>query len=112
MPVFNLGLQCVALACAKMPEEYEAEVKKCNNLNDIRKITFKMYGIFSAVKDSLSHVKVLLCSVYCLLGYKLKRKIFVFFILLKSVLISQFWSAILSLDKTLEQHQRYVQEEL
>ena len=28
-----------------MPEEYGAEVKKCKNLNDIRKITFKKYAM-------------------------------------------------------------------
>ena len=42
MALLNLGLQCVALAHAEIPEEYEAEVRKCNNLNDVRKIALTL----------------------------------------------------------------------
>lgn len=110
MAILNLGLQCVALARAEMPEEYEAEVKKCNNLNDIRKTALRKDGISSAVKDSLSPVKVLLCSVFTRL--QIKEKNIRIFHSASLEEISQFWSAMLSLDKTLEQHRKYVQEEL
>lgn len=36
MSVLNLGLQCVALARAEMPEEFEVEVAKCNTLGELR----------------------------------------------------------------------------
>ena len=38
MAVLNEGLQCVELAREKMPEEYEKEAAKCNNLTQLRKL--------------------------------------------------------------------------
>ena len=35
MSLLNLGLQCIGLARAKMPDEYEKEVNKCNNLSEL-----------------------------------------------------------------------------
>lgn len=96
MSVLNLGLQCVALAPAEMPEEYEAEVKKCSSLSDIRKIALKKDGISSAVEDSLSPVKVLLCTIFTRLQIK-ERNIRIFHSASPDE-ISQFWSAMLSLD--------------
>uniref|UniRef100_A0A1X7TLX5 Uncharacterized protein n=1 Tax=Amphimedon queenslandica TaxID=400682 RepID=A0A1X7TLX5_AMPQE len=90
-----------------MPKEYEAEVKKCNSLSDIRKIALRKDGISSAVQDSLSPVKVLLCTIFTRLQHK-ERNIRIFHSA-SSEEISQFWYAMLSLDKSLEQHQKHVQ---
>ena len=35
MSVINLGLECVGLARAKMPQLFEEEVVKCNTLKEI-----------------------------------------------------------------------------
>ena len=62
MSVLNLGLQCVGLACDLMPDDFEKEVGKCN-ITELRKIASHKSGIKLAVQDSLSPVKVLLCSI-------------------------------------------------
>uniref|UniRef100_A0A1X7V1L4 Uncharacterized protein n=1 Tax=Amphimedon queenslandica TaxID=400682 RepID=A0A1X7V1L4_AMPQE len=72
-----------------MPEEYEAEVKKCNSLSDIRKIALRKDGISSAVQDSLSPVKVLLSTIFTRLQIK-ERNIRIFHST-SSEEISQFW---------------------
>ena len=59
MSVLNLGLQCVGLARDLMPDDFEKEVGKCNNLTELRKIASHKSGIKLAVQDSLSPVKVL-----------------------------------------------------
>ena len=41
MAVLNLGLQYVGLARVKIPEEYEKEATKCNNLTQLRKLAEK-----------------------------------------------------------------------
>ena len=48
------GLQCVGLAREKMPEEYEKEATKCNNLTQLWKIAEKNELFIDAVKDCLS----------------------------------------------------------
>jgi hypothetical protein len=63
MSVLNLGLQYVALARLEMPEEYEHEANKCNTLTELRKIAKRKEEFKSAVKDSLSSVKVLLSDI-------------------------------------------------
>ena len=60
MSVLNLGLQCIGLARDQMPDEFEMEVDKCNNLTELRNIASRKSGILSAVQDSLSPVKILL----------------------------------------------------
>ena len=55
MSLLNLGLQCVALARDEMPEEFEMEVTKCNNLAELRGIAVKKPAVELAVKDSLSN---------------------------------------------------------
>ena len=47
-----------------MPEEYEKEVAKCNNLTQLRKIAERNYRFVGAVRDSLSPVKSLLCDIF------------------------------------------------
>ena len=70
MSLLNLGLQCVALARDEMSEEYEKEAAKCNNLTELRRIAVRKPGIESAVKDSLSRVKVLLSNIFMRLQWK------------------------------------------
>ena len=64
MSVLNLGLQCIGLARDQMPDEFEKEVEKCNNLTELRNIASRKSGILSAVQDSLSPVKILLTTVF------------------------------------------------
>jgi len=64
MSILNLGLQCVGLAREEMPEEYESEAAKCNSLAELRKVAKRKDGFADAVKDSLSPVKILLCSIF------------------------------------------------
>ena len=64
MAVLNLGLQCVGLAREAMPDEYEAESAKCNNISELRKMAIKMDGFSDAINDSLSPVKILLCTIF------------------------------------------------
>ena len=64
MAILNLGLQCVSLARTEMPEESESEVKKCNAFGELRKIAERKKVFESIVQDSLSNVKVLLCSTF------------------------------------------------
>ena len=64
MAVLNLGLQYVGLAREKMPEEYEKEVAKCNNLTQLRKIAERNDQFVGAVRDSLSPAKSLLCDIF------------------------------------------------
>ncbi len=63
MSILNLGLQCVGLARAKMPDEFEKEVAKCNNMSQLRKIASITPSI-EAVKDSIFLVKILLCDIF------------------------------------------------
>ena len=61
MSIVNLGLQCVGLARAEMPDEVEKEVGKCNSLSELRRT---LEGKQLAVSDSLSPVKVLLPRIF------------------------------------------------
>lgn len=70
MSVLNLGLQCIALVRAEMPQEFEVEVAKCNCLGELRKIAERKVGFVDAVKDSLSGVKVLLSNNFSRLEWK------------------------------------------
>ena len=105
--ILNLGIQCVSLARTEMPEAYESEIRKCNTLGELRKIAEKKKGFESIVQDRLSNVKVLLCSIFSRLT--LKDKSIRIFHLASNKDISQFWSAILALENTMEQHEKYNQ---
>ena len=106
MSILNLGLQCVGLAREKMPDEYEREVAKCNNLTELRRIAEGKQQLVDAVKDSLSPVKVLLCKVFSRL--QLKEKPIRTYISATPQEISEFWTAIISFDSTLEEGAKYV----
>ena len=62
MSILNLGLQCVGLARSKMGDEFEKEVAKCSNLSELRQ---HLEGMKADVDDSLSPVKILLCTLFC-----------------------------------------------
>ena len=106
MAILNLGLQCVGLAREKMPEEYEKEVAKCNNLTQLRKIAERNDQFVGAVRDSLSPVKSLLCDICSRLH--LQEKPIQAYESATPVEISEFWTAIMAIDQTFEEDGRYV----
>ena len=66
MSILNLGLQCVGLTRSKMGDEFEKEVVKCSNLSELRQ---HLEGMKADVDDSLSPVKILLCTLFCRLNF-------------------------------------------
>uniref|UniRef100_A0A1X7TYS5 Uncharacterized protein n=1 Tax=Amphimedon queenslandica TaxID=400682 RepID=A0A1X7TYS5_AMPQE len=100
--MFNLGLQCVGLARAKMPEELEKKVAKCSTIADIRS---RLRGKELKVQDSLSTVIILLNDIFTRL--KLHDKFIQSFFSATSAEISDFWSAIISIDATLSEDAVY-----
>ena len=105
MSILNLGLQCVGLARAEMPAEFEKEVKKCSNISELRRISSCCNGIEAAVQGSLSPVKSLLNSIFTRL--KLHEETFCTFESASPHDISDFWSTIIALDATLEEGGTY-----
>ena len=101
MSILNMGLQCVGLARSEMPEEFEKEVSKCNNLAELRKIASKVSGFELAVQDSLSPVKVLLCNIFSRL--QLHKEFIHTFSSASRSEISDFWSALIAIDNSLEE---------
>ena len=99
MSVLNLGLQCVGMARAQMPDLYEQEVSKCNTLSEIRRIGSRIEGFEAAVQDSLSPVKILLSKVFFRLQFN-ERCTEVFASATASE-ISDFWGALIAVDATL-----------
>ena len=93
MSILNLGLQCVGLARSEMPEQFEKEVSKCNSLSELRKILSRGDGTELAVQDSVSPVKILLCSIFSHL--KFKNNCFLTF---TSTEIGDLWTAIIPID--------------
>ena len=110
MSVLNLGLQCVGLARSEMPEEFEKEVSKCNNLSKLRKIPSRVEGFRETVADSLSPVKVLLGSVFMRL--KLHDEYIRTFVSASQDELDSFWTAILALDATLEKHKMFRKDDI
>lgn len=90
-----------------MPEEYESEAAKCNSLAELRKVAERKDGFADAVKDSLSPVKILLCSIFSRL--QLKWRNMQNFISATGEELSDFWSVIMALDSTLIQDKKYAQ---
>ena len=106
MSLLNSGLQCVGLARAKMPDEFEKEVAKCSNLSAIRK---HLEGKELVVQDSLSPVKILLCKVFCRL--KLHNEEIRTFTSATTDELSEFWSAMIAIDCTLGEHNAVYRQE-
>uniref|UniRef100_A0A1X7TY78 Uncharacterized protein n=1 Tax=Amphimedon queenslandica TaxID=400682 RepID=A0A1X7TY78_AMPQE len=61
MSILNLGLQCVGLARAKMPEESKKEAAKCCTITDMRS---QLRRKELEVQDSLSPVIILLNDIF------------------------------------------------
>ena len=106
MSLLNLGLQCIGLARAKMPDEYEKEVNKCNNLSELRK---HLEGKELVIQDSLSPVKVLLCRVFSRL--KLHDEEVRTFASASPNELDDFWSAIIAIDATLHNRNAVYRQE-
>lgn len=110
MSVLNLGLQCVGLARSKMPDDFEQEVGKCNNLSELRNIASRKSGIELAVQDSLSPVKVLLCTIFSRL--KLHDTYIRTFASASTDELHDFWTAVISIDATLKEGGKYRKDNL
>ena len=54
----------MGLARKRMPEEYEKEVAKCNNLTQLRKIAERNDQFVGAVRDILSPVKIFYAAFF------------------------------------------------
>ena len=63
MSILNLGLQAVALARKRMPDEMEMEAAKCNSLKALRAVAERKENFREASLDSISSVKVLLTDI-------------------------------------------------
>ena len=99
MSIVNLGLQSVGVARQQMGDEVEAELKKCSSLADLRKLAERNPQIVSAVRDSLSPVKIQLTKIMERL--QLKGTNFKVFTAATKDDIDSFWAALLALDATL-----------
>ena len=100
-----MALQCMGLARAKMGEEFEHEVAKCNRVSELRK------GLESrkeSVQESLSSVKSLLCQLFSRL--KLYDETIKIFSSATTDELSEFWSGIMVIDDTLTEHGVYREE--
>ncbi|KAK3107234.1 hypothetical protein FSP39_009952 [Pinctada imbricata] len=73
MSILNLALNCVGLMRKEMDEEFEAKIKSCNTMNDIRAAANKHDGLREAVGDSLESVKILLGDLFGRLSLKDKQ---------------------------------------
>ena len=73
MSTLNLGLQCVGLMREKMTDSFEDEVKKCNNLKQLRATAKRIPDFSESVSDSISHTKVLLTQIMERLQLKNKK---------------------------------------
>ena len=96
----------MGLAREKMPEEYEKEAAKCNNLTQLRKVAEKNKQFIEAVHDCLSPVNILLYRIFSRL--QLKKKPFQTYASSTVQEISEFWSVIIAIDETLIEGGRHV----
>ena len=110
MSVLNLGLQCIGLARDRMSDEFEKEVNKCNNLSELRNIASRKSDIVPAIQDSLSPVKILLTTVFSHL--KLHDNYIKSYASASSAELDEFWSAVISIDATLREKEKYRKEDL
>lgn len=110
MSILNLGLQCIGLAREQMPEDFEKEVEKCNNLTELRNIASRKSGIVSAVQDSLSPVKSLLTTIFSRL--KLHENYIKSYDSASTTDLDEFWSAVISIDATLRERGNYRKDDL
>jgi len=102
-----IGVQCSCCVASNCHLEARSEAAKCNSLAELRKVAKRKDGFADAVKDSLSPVKILLCSIFSRL--QLKGRNMQNFISATGEELSDFWSVIMALDSTLIQDKKYVQ---
>ena len=97
MSILNLGLQAVALAREKMPEEMEAEAARCNSLKTLRALAERNGEFRGASMDSIAPVKLLLTDIAQRL--ELKEKKFIVFTAAPQYELDALWTTILAIDK-------------
>ena len=110
MSVLNLGLQCIGLVHDRMPDEFEKEINKCNNLSELRNIASRKSDIVPAIQDSLSLIKILLTTLFSRL--KLHDNYIKSNASASSAELDEFLSAAISIDATLREKERYCKEDL
>ena len=96
--VLNLGLQSVGLIRASMSDKYEANIKSCKCVKDIRTLAQSDPNFKECFLDSLEPVKALLSSVFQRL--QLKDDPFQVFMAASDVEIEELWNNILSIEET------------
>ena len=99
--ILNLGLQSVGLMRASMNDKYEAKIKSCKCVKDIRTLAQGDPNFKECFLDSLEPVKALLSSVFQRL--QLKYDPFQVFMAASDSEIEELWNNILSIDGTLSQ---------
>lgn len=92
MSILNLGLQAIGLQRKKMEEVYEAAIKSCNSLADLRKKAKDNNDLEQAIRDSVESVKILMSSIFQRLS--LKDKPLKVFAACSSEQMDQVWKAI------------------
>jgi len=110
MSTLNLGLQCVGLMKEKMTDSFEDEVKKCNNLKQLRATAKRIPDFSESVSDSISHTKVLLTQIMERL--QLKNKKFKVIPAASDNDIELMWSYVHSVDNTLSSSEALLKEAL
>lgn len=96
MSIVNIGLQAVALAREKMPEDMEAEAAKCNSMKALRAVAGRNKEFCGVALDSLSPVKVLLSKL--MMRLELKQQKFSLFIAATDEEMDDFWTTLVALD--------------
>ncbi len=96
MAIVNLGLQAIALARAKMPDEMEEEATKCNSMKALRTVALRNKEFSGACLDSISTVKKQLTDIA--LRLELKQQKFAVFISATTEELNDLWTALLSID--------------
>ena len=96
MSIVNLGLQAVALAREKMPEEMEKAAFKCHSLKMLRQAAEKNSEFQKAALDSIAPVKILLTDI--IMRLELKGKNFQVFSAASAAEIDSLWSSLLAID--------------
>ena len=96
MSILNLGLQAVALAREKMPEEFEAESAKCNSLKALRAIAERNPDFHGAAIDTMVPVKLVLTDLSRRL--ELKEKKFAVFSAAADTELDELWTALPAID--------------
>ena len=96
LSIVNLGLQAVALARAKMPDELETTASRCNSLKALRAVAQQKPDFVRSVADSLAPVKILLSDIARQL--ELKEKKFKVFTAATASELDAFWTALLALE--------------